>query len=67
MAKGIKTGGREKGTPNKTTKEVRSKFEEIINSFDAESLIKDIERPYFFEKILYKHPYYNLILFTKKS
>jgi hypothetical protein len=30
MAKGIKTGGREKGTPNRLTKELRSVLKEII-------------------------------------
>jgi hypothetical protein len=30
MAKGIKTGGRNKGTPNKTTKEVRETLKTIL-------------------------------------
>lgn len=38
-----KTGGRTKGTPNKSTKEVRGKIEQIINSFDTEGLIKDLK------------------------
>ena len=38
-----KTGGRTKGTPNKITKTVRGKFEQIINSFEAESLILDLK------------------------
>ena len=30
MAKGIKTGGRTKGTPNKTTSEIREHFQNLI-------------------------------------
>ena len=32
MAKGNKTGGRVKGTPNKLTKELRSSLKNILNS-----------------------------------
>ena len=32
MAKGIKTGGRTKGTPNKTTSEIREHYQNLINS-----------------------------------
>ena len=32
MAIGKKTGGRTKGTPNKTTKEIREYFQNLINS-----------------------------------
>ena len=31
MAKGIKTGGREIGTPNKTTSELRKKLKHIVD------------------------------------
>lgn len=30
MATGIKTGGRQKGTPNKTTAEIREKYQSLI-------------------------------------
>ena len=30
MARGIKTGGRTKGTPNKTTSEIREHFQKLI-------------------------------------
>ena len=32
MAKGTKTGGRTKGTPNKTTSEIRQHYQKLINS-----------------------------------
>ena len=32
MARGIKTGGRIKGTPNKTTSEIREHYQNLINS-----------------------------------
>ena len=32
MAKGYKTGGRQKGTPNKVTNEIKLKFETLLNS-----------------------------------
>lgn len=31
MARGIKTGGRTKGTPNKTTSEIREHFQNLIS------------------------------------
>jgi len=31
MAKGIKTGGRSKGTPNKLTSEIRERFKDILS------------------------------------
>ena len=42
MATGIKTGGRTKGTPNKSTKAIRDKFEVVLSSIDAESITSDI-------------------------
>lgn len=32
MAKGIKTGGRKSGTPNKTTKEIRNVLKSVIDN-----------------------------------
>lgn len=32
MAKGLKTGGREKGTPNKVTREIREVYKELIEN-----------------------------------
>ena len=40
----IKQGGRKKGTPNNNTKLIRDKFEDILNEFDTESLIKDLKQ-----------------------
>lgn len=39
----IKTGGRKKGEPNKNTKLIRDKFEEVLNNIDADSINKDLE------------------------
>ncbi|MGD9493570.1 MAG: hypothetical protein AB7V36_09485 [Bacteroidales bacterium] len=45
MAKGYKTGGREQGTPNKTTAEVRDRIQMAISFIDgdAEKFKQDIE------------------------
>lgn len=45
MAKGIKTGGRTKGTPNKTTSEIREFYQKLINSnlYLLESDLKSLE------------------------
>ena len=32
MARGIKTGGRKKGTPNKTTSEIRKHYQNLISA-----------------------------------
>ena len=47
MAKGIKTGGRQKGTPNRTTKETREALKKIIDD-ELESLPELMQsmRPY---------------------
>ena len=44
MNKRIKTGGRQKGSLNKTTIEVKQKLEDIWNSFDLEDLRSDIKK-----------------------
>jgi len=38
----IKTGGRKKDTPNKSTKVIRDKFQTVLDSFDTDSIIKDL-------------------------
>jgi len=57
MAKGIKTGGREQGTPNKLTQNTR----ELINEFISNNIgdiqsnydkLEPKERMYFFTKLL---------------
>ncbi|MEN9304059.1 MAG: hypothetical protein RL264_2488 [Bacteroidota bacterium] len=42
MPKGIKTGGRTKGTPNKATKELRERFSDLLES-NFESIQTDLE------------------------
>jgi hypothetical protein len=42
MANGIKTGGRQKGTPNKTTNEIREKYQLLITE-SLEQLSEDIK------------------------
>lgn len=45
MAQGKKTGGRQKGTPNKTTKKVRDAISDVVNNyFDSDKFAKDIEK-----------------------
>jgi hypothetical protein len=45
MAKGTKTGGRTKGTPNRTTNEIRNHFQKLVddNLTQLEKDIKDLE------------------------
>ena len=43
MAKGIKTGGREKGTPNRTTREAREMLLGILEQYQDNGLEKDLE------------------------
>lgn len=57
MAKGIKTGGRQKGTPNKLTREIRSLlkdivYQEIENLPDTLSRLEPKERAELLVKIL---------------
>jgi len=57
MAKGIKTGGRQQGTPNKTTSEIRELITEFVSinwqrvQTDFEQL-EPKERLQFFEKLM---------------
>lgn len=45
MAQGKKTGGRQKGTPNKTTKKVRDAISDVVNNyFNSDKFEKDIEK-----------------------
>jgi hypothetical protein len=43
MPKGFKAGGREKGTPNKMTAELRAKFEKLLDD-NLESIQTDLDR-----------------------
>ena len=43
MAKGKKTGGRDKGTPNKTTQEVRERFQMLLEN-NMHSLQADLDQ-----------------------
>jgi len=45
MAKGLKTGGRQKGTPNKLTKELRSLLKDILYDelVNIEDRLNDLE------------------------
>lgn len=44
MAQGKKTGGRRKGTPNKTTSTLRTVISKIVNDYyNSDKLKKDIE------------------------
>ncbi len=45
MARGMKTGGRTEGTPNRITVEVRERISTIIESeFTSESVKKDLDK-----------------------
>ena len=45
MAQGIKTGGRQKGTPNKTTSSLRTAISKIVNDyFNSDTLMEDINK-----------------------
>lgn len=45
MAQGKKTGGRQKGTPNKATKKVRDAISDVVNNyFNSDKFEKDIEK-----------------------
>jgi hypothetical protein len=42
MAKGLKTGGREKGTPNKLTTAIRETLVEVLQGYTSETLLEDL-------------------------
>jgi hypothetical protein len=57
MAKGIKTGGREKGTPNQITKELRTVLKDVLsmelqNLSDNLNLLEPIDRLEILVKLL---------------
>ena len=43
MAQGIKTGGREKGTPNKLTIAIRETLAEVLQDYTQETLTQDLD------------------------
>lgn len=43
MAKGLKTGGREKGTPNKLSIAIRETLAEVLQGYTLETLTSDLE------------------------
>jgi hypothetical protein len=43
MAIGLKTGGREKGTPNRTTREAREMLLSILEDYQESQLYEDLE------------------------
>jgi hypothetical protein len=43
MAIGLKTGGREKGTPNRTTREAREMLLGILEDYQENQLYEDLE------------------------
>ena len=42
MAKGLKTGGREKGTPNKLTTAIRETLIDVLQGYTSETLLEDL-------------------------
>ena len=37
-----KVGGREKGTPNKVTASIREKFEQLLDGYGIDQMVKDL-------------------------
>ena len=62
MAKGIKTGGREKGTPNKITTSIREILAEVLNDYTIESLTSDLAELTPYERIKVATGLYRLTL-----
>ena len=62
MAKGIKTGGRTKGTPNKLTNSIRETLAEVLNNYTLESLVNDLTELTPFERIKVTTGLYRLTL-----
>lgn len=59
MAKGKKTGGREIGTVNKTTKEIRNVLKDVINKelIDIDTLLAKLEPKERIELVIKLIPY----------
>jgi hypothetical protein len=62
MAKGIKTGGRTKGTTNKLTSSIRETLAEVLNDYTIESLTNDLAELTPFERIKVTTGLYRLTL-----
>jgi hypothetical protein len=62
MAKGLKTGGRTKGTPNKLTNSIRETLAEVLNDYTLESLANDLAQLTPFERIKVTTGLYRLTL-----
>ena len=62
MAKGIKTGGREKGTLNKLTLSIRETLVEVLNDYTVESLKNDLDELTPYERIKVTTGLYRLTL-----
>ena len=62
MAKGLKTGGRTKGTPNKLTNSIRETLAEVLNDYTLESLTNDLAQLTPFERIKVTTGLYRLTL-----
>ena len=62
MAKGIKTGGREKGTPNKITTSIREILAEVLKDYTLESLTSDLAELTPYERIKVTTGLYRLTL-----
>ena len=62
MAKGLKTGGRTKGTPNKLTNSIRETLAEVLNDYTLESLTDDLAQLTPFERIKVTTGLYRLTL-----
>ena len=62
MAKGLKTGGRTKGTPNKLTNSIRETLTEVLNNYTLEGLTNDLAELTPFERIKVTTALYRLTL-----
>ena len=51
MAKGLKTGGRKKGTPNKITTSIRETMADVLNDYTVDSLKEDLNSLTPFERV----------------
>jgi hypothetical protein len=62
MAKGIKTGGRTKGTPNKITASIRETLADVLNDYTTENLKNDLDSLTPYERIKVTTGLYRLTL-----